>query len=308
MAGLTAARQLTRHGWDVVLLDKGRGVGGRLATRRIEIPGPGQTRFDHGAPYLSARTSDFQRQIDDWLQAGVLQNWLTHPNGEVCYVAPTGMNGLAKYLAQSLTIHTGNAVTRIESLSDGWLAQTEAGITYRAQSLLVTIPAPQAIALLQHSDIEPPAALSAIVYEPCLAALVLLNGPGRVPAPGEVVFADGPVARLVDNRQKGISAEPTLTVYARADFSRAYLDGDLAAAGQQLLGTLADLIPPERVQSVQVHRWRYSQTETTLAEPLLALPTPQPLLLGGDGFGPGQVEGAFLSGLRLAEWLIERQQ
>ena len=44
MAGLIAARELLRAGLSVLVLDKGRGVGGRLASRRIE----GAT-FDHGA-------------------------------------------------------------------------------------------------------------------------------------------------------------------------------------------------------------------------------------------------------------------
>ena len=43
MAGLTAARILHARGWAVILLDKGRGVGGRMATRRI-----GEDVFDHG--------------------------------------------------------------------------------------------------------------------------------------------------------------------------------------------------------------------------------------------------------------------
>ncbi|MFW5789075.1 MAG: FAD-dependent oxidoreductase [Spirochaetota bacterium] len=50
IAGLTAARRLVDASLDVTVLDKGRGVGGRMATRRFG----GATRrfggatFDHG--------------------------------------------------------------------------------------------------------------------------------------------------------------------------------------------------------------------------------------------------------------------
>ncbi|MFN5604922.1 MAG: FAD-dependent oxidoreductase, partial [Actinomycetes bacterium] len=38
LSGLMAARTLASRGWSVVVLDKGRGVGGRMATRRITTP------------------------------------------------------------------------------------------------------------------------------------------------------------------------------------------------------------------------------------------------------------------------------
>ncbi|RYF72060.1 MAG: FAD-dependent oxidoreductase, partial [Cytophagaceae bacterium] len=53
LAGLTAARELTRQGHTILIFDKGRGVGGRLATRRIA-----DGRADHGAQYSSARSPE----------------------------------------------------------------------------------------------------------------------------------------------------------------------------------------------------------------------------------------------------------
>ena len=47
VAGLAAARALGDAGRDVVVVDKGRGVGGRCATRRID----GQS-VDHGLPWF----------------------------------------------------------------------------------------------------------------------------------------------------------------------------------------------------------------------------------------------------------------
>jgi len=44
LAGLMSAQQLQESGHDVVVLDKGKSPGGRLATRRI-----GDATLDHGA-------------------------------------------------------------------------------------------------------------------------------------------------------------------------------------------------------------------------------------------------------------------
>jgi predicted NAD/FAD-dependent oxidoreductase len=47
LSGLTAAQQLHQAGFRVVVVDKSRGLGGRLATRRIRA-----TAIDHGCRYL----------------------------------------------------------------------------------------------------------------------------------------------------------------------------------------------------------------------------------------------------------------
>ncbi|MFN7306172.1 MAG: NAD(P)-binding protein, partial [Acetobacteraceae bacterium] len=58
LAGIAAARALIARGHAVTLFDKGRGPGGRLATRRIEAEGR-KLQFDHGAQYLRAESVDF---------------------------------------------------------------------------------------------------------------------------------------------------------------------------------------------------------------------------------------------------------
>jgi len=51
LAGLLAAADLQASGFQSLVVDKGRGVGGRLASRRI-----GSATFDHGAQFITART------------------------------------------------------------------------------------------------------------------------------------------------------------------------------------------------------------------------------------------------------------
>ena len=53
LAGLSCAQALRAGGADVQLFDKGRGVGGRMATRRVDTP-LGPATFDHGAQFLTA--------------------------------------------------------------------------------------------------------------------------------------------------------------------------------------------------------------------------------------------------------------
>jgi deoxyribodipyrimidine photolyase len=61
ISGLFAARTLQDHGMKVTVFEKGRGVGGRMSTRRIGEKNSNAT-FDHGAQYFTAR--DRRRFMD----------------------------------------------------------------------------------------------------------------------------------------------------------------------------------------------------------------------------------------------------
>lgn len=310
LAGLTAARYLTQRGQTVILLDKGRGVGGRLATRRIE-----HARADHGAQYFSARTPDFQELVQEMIQEGVVAQWPvadpdTNPFGSrhPRYIGTQGMNGVAKYLARDLTIGQNERVIKLETNpAGGCFARTETNQTYTADRVICTLPAPQALALLHDSHFRlaaaDEAALQAIHYQPCIAVVALLNAPSQIPAPGAFRFGDdNPISWVTDNMQKGITPDqPSVTIHASAAVSAARFNSDLDTLAHELIERLANWIPADSVVSVQTHRWRYSLADVRHPEPFLAVPGPFPLLLGGDGFGMGNVEGAFVSGLEMGK-------
>ncbi|GAB2786799.1 hypothetical protein GCM10027275_34170 [Rhabdobacter roseus] len=310
MAGLTAARELENHGWEVTILDKGRGVGGRMATRRIP-----PSRADHGAQYFSVRTRDFEEHVKQLQAAGVVKEWnlqeaeVTHPR----YIGVKGMSDVPKYLAEGLTIHTGARVVRLEETGQGCTVHTESGGTFQADTLLLTIPAPQAYALLEGSQIDlAPAELLAfesISYQPCIAVIAVLNQPSLIPFPGMIKFESGPISWAADNQKKGIADEmPTVTIHASARYSSENLEGDLNQVGEKLLTYLAEWLPANAITSFQVHRWRYSLADRRHPQAYLVCQTPFRLLLGGDGFGMGNVEGAFQSGLQMARYLIEEEK
>ena len=76
IAGATCARALSRAGCAVHVVDKSRGAGGRLATRRLEWLDPSGRRriaaFDHGAPAFTASGADFRQFLATASQPGGL--------------------------------------------------------------------------------------------------------------------------------------------------------------------------------------------------------------------------------------------
>jgi len=299
MAGLTAAGVLHARGWKVILLDKSRGVGGRMATRRI-----GDSRLDHGAQFFTVRDARFQEAVARWASAHWVKAWFAE-GGHVRYLAVGGMNALAKHLAEAFDVRTTTKVKLAEPMGAGWIVTTEAGESFRADVLLLTPPAPQSSALLAASAHQlPPGVISAlndVVYDPCFALLVTVDGAGKVPPPGYVRLDQGPVEWIADNTQKGISTGvAALTVHARADFSRMHFNSPDEDVTRLLLQAAAPWIGG-RVVDCQLHRWRYSRPVSADRPLYLFSQHPAPLLIAGDAFGGPRLEGAFLSGLAAAE-------
>ena len=303
MTGLTAGRFLKAAGWSVLLLDKGRSFGGRMATRRI-----GTSRLDYGAQFFTVRDARFANSVRDWESAGWVKPWFEQ-DGHVRYRATDGMNALAEHLAQPLEVRRETKVEIVEAKDDGWLIVTESGESLSAGTLLLTPPAPQSADLLAGcAERLPPdifAVLGSIHYDPCFSLLVTIDGPGKVPPPGYVRPASGPVDWIADNTRKGVSAGgAALTVHASAEFSCKYFE----APKDDVVRLLLEAIEPwlgEQVISSQLHRWKYSHPVAADRPLYLFSPHPAHLLIAGDGFGGPRLEGAFLSGLAAAGRIAE---
>jgi len=314
ICGLLAARTLTACGYRVMVFDKGRGVGGRLATRRID-----EAVFDHGAQYFTARDPDFHTLVQDWLEHKIVRPWATgfalsdgklKEDGEKRYCGVSGMTGIAKYMAQGLDVRLQAKMDRL-AVSDGrWTAGTENGIAVTGRALLLTPPVPQSLQLLSAGSIALPgpihAELEQVAYAPCLALMVQLSGPSRIPDPGGLWFPGEPISWIADNQRKGISprAASSLTIHAGPDYSRQNWATPEVEVTKRLLEAAAPWLGSDPLHT-QLHRWRYSIPTHLHPERCVSLREPAPLVFAGDAFGGPRIEGAALSGLAAAARLAE---
>lgn len=311
ITGLIAATILHRRGINVTVLDKGKGIGGRLATRRISHENSTEGVFDYGTQYFSAKNPQFQVWVNDWLKHGVIKEWCQgfgEIDGKPRYCGVNGTRGIAEYLAQGLNVHTNTKVVEIGY--DGvWLVKTENEQQYQAEMLLLTPPVPQTLDLLDASLMVLPLdvrfALENITYHRCITVLALLEKPSKIPAPGGIALEDNYLTWLADNHQKGISPNGyAVTLHANPSFSDDYWDSDDAEIAYKLLSAAADYLDSPVIK-YQVHRWRYSLPKTFHPEPYLAL-SEIPLLMAGDGFVAPNIEGAVLSGIAVGQLIGKR--
>ena len=309
MTGITAARALRHAGIDVNLVDKGRAVGGRMATRRI-----GEATFDHGAQHVSVRTEAFEREIDGLVQNGTAGVWfrsesITHREREIenRYAGIGGMRRIPEALAEGVAVNTGVAVDRLRIDTGGVPAFAGGTPVAAADAAILTPPLPQTRALLAASNVDrgdSVASFGRIEYDATLAVMAVLDAPADLPD-GHRAFDGGPIGWLADNQAKGVSAVPALTIHSSAGFARTHLEMEprawmaelLAAARPFHRGSVADAV---------AHRWRFAQPRTTLATGAIAIDAPVPVVLAGEVFAGARVEGAYTSGRAAAELVIGR--
>ncbi len=320
MAGLMAARLLQDGGWPVMVLDKARGVGGRMATRRIDQD-KGRAIVDFGAQFFTVRSAAFGHWVQQWQDLGVVQEWSRgfaegaepyRPDGHARYRGAKGMTLIPKQLAMGLDIRLRTPVRSVVKTASGWEIVTENGEAHIAEALILTPPVPQSLALLAAGRVELPAevqfVLEKITYDPCLAVLAVLDGSSNIPAPGGI-RPDHPVIYwLADNRQKGISPLTAVTIHAGPDFSREhYAAAQEVTTKEQVLQKIMGAAVPwlgAKVVTAQLHRWRYSAPVEVYADPCLVVPGRYPLIFAGDAFAGPRVEGAALSGRAAARTLL----
>lgn len=312
LSGLLAADQLTRAGHRVTVLDKGRGVGGRLATRRIET-GDGRTAtFDHGAQFFTVRSERFAELVEEWVDADVVYEWCRGfgaDDGHPRYAAHGGMTGLAKHLARTLDVRTSTLVFKIgESKEiDGhgsdhrYTVTIDDGTRLEADAVVVTSPIPQSYSLTNEGGIDLPRDLIMGDYDRTIGLLAVLDGPSALTSPGGLQDPDGVFSWVADNALKGISDVPALTCHANAQWSTEHWDDDAQVGRQLLLEHARAYFGSSACIVSDYKKWRFATPRRLWPE---AFHAHELVVFAGDAFAGPKVEGAALSGLAAADHLV----
>lgn len=329
VAGLVAARTLADHGLEVVVLDKSRGVGGRLATRRLRDG----ASFDHGAALFDPVSEPFRRQLAVWEADGLVERTgIDGRDGVPIRRVKGPATSLAKHLARDLDVRLGAKGLALLRDGGGFALALEDGTSVHAASALLTAPVPQSLELLERGGLLPGipdamrAALRAVAYHPAFVLMLRLSGRFEaLPAPGILLLRDGgPVARVFENARDG--GPSRLSVYTRGEWAASRYDappGEIAAVLKDA-AALALGFERSAVVEEELKRWRFARAVSVFPEEAAFVDLDgAPLVLAGDAFGtPGPMgvaggarpplagntglERAFLSGLAGAGRLLGR--
>ena len=319
ISGIACARVVGEAGLPVVVLDRGRRLGGRMAVRTVE-----GRAVDTGASYFTVSDDRFESVVRDWQARALARPWTdtfevieggerakppVTKSGSMRWAAPAGLRGLVEDLAVGLDTEqlAVSAVTR----PGGRLR-----VDGRPASLVVlAMPDPQARRLLDDTltsraelddDFAPTLALlagwdertwgTAALGEKVTAASVF---------DGAFVNGDGALTWVADDGRRRGDGAPVLVAHSTVDLARSHLE-DPAAAGPEMLAALMRLLAVEAPPRwTRVHRWSFAHPSSTRT---------RTHHLGDDGIGlcgdgwaeRPRVEAAYLSGRDLGDAVVAR--
>ncbi|AOL95267.1 NAD(P)/FAD-dependent oxidoreductase [Porphyrobacter sp. LM 6] len=303
MAGLSAATALAPTGQRIIVLDKGRGPGGRMAARRVEIAGQ-QVSFDHGAQYFTARDPAFWAEVARWESAGVASRWSAA--GDDAWVGTPGMNACVKAMAGGLDVRWGLRAERLVRESGRWRIETGEE-SFTASTVLVAVPAEQAAVLLADAAPDLASLAGSIQSAPCWA--VMAGFAARLPIADTFRPESGPVSWAARNSAKpGRSGTETWVIHASPARSRELIDLPKEEAAQVLLADFfgATGAAPATPVHLDAHRWLYAQPVAHRGEGA-RFDAALGIGIAGDYLHSPRVEGAWLSGQALAQAVLQER-
>ncbi|QPH55529.1 NAD(P)/FAD-dependent oxidoreductase [Pontivivens ytuae] len=249
LAGLTCARALVDAGLVVEVFDKGRGPGGRIATRRSDFGA-----YDHGAPVLHDLPECMAASADR-----VLAPW------EDGHIGVPSMSRLPRHLSTGLTVHQGEKLDALTPGEGRWsLAFDGARGLIRARTVLLCLPAPQAQALL-------PGTLLPEVAQARMSPLWTLMAAfdQRVEAADRLEFDAGHVALRQSARPERENAADLWVIHGGAEWSRGTVDRPREEVQGALLDAFLALTGAVLPVETMIHRWLYARTRTAAGLPCL---------------------------------------
>ena len=317
ISGAIAARTLSDHGVPVTVFDKGRGVGGRMATRRVD----GESCFDHGAQYFTARDPVFQRYVDSWLQDDIVASWpdkrqriVSLRDGEVestskttrRFVATPTMTAIVKHLCQGIDLQTGTRIASIEPDDRTMRLTADDGrVVGVFDNVIVATPSEQAADLVAPFP-KLALAAGAISMQPCYALMLTVAEPITTDWVG--AFVDDEIISWI-GRNSTKPARPGdkehLVVHANSAWTTRHWDDDrdsVAAALTAALWRVTSLEPQPELHR-DCHRWKFARCDDASTDGYFCNPDHR-IVVCGDWANGSRVEGAFLSGISAAGRLM----
>ena len=327
LSGLTAGKILASSGHEVVVYEKSRGFGGRMATRYAGKDL--EYRLDHGVSHFSATDSTFKTVLEDWKTKGLVQEWgqyFSYFNGEKLlprtpleesnlYTSTTGMNQIGRYMGRICDVVFESKIGGITYFGENrtrkkpWILNFQSGSVVSADAVIISTPAPQAYGVLGMTQDETDTfkmvrRIDEIHYQ---SAFTLMIGFKGIEIPSwQGIECENSIISFISNESLKRNEKDTLYLTVKSTYAFSQLNQDQLKDQvaklliQELSGILGGWV--KSYDWKQIHFWRYAHCENPLDTYYLERENMDaPLALIGDYFKGSTLQDAFLSGYELGQ-------
>ena len=330
-SGLAAAHVLQDAGHHVTLFEQSSDVGGRATTRKHDgfIYDSGAQYIKGGSPISTALITERFR-CDDLLDIakpvwifdtqGHIQEGDPQQNTDPKWNDRSGLIALAQRMAEDLDIHLATGIGHLEQTNDGWqLYDTTGNAAGTFERLLITIPAPQAVELIQFSQIATDlqnniiAHLQKARYNPLLSVMLGYSLTPKTRPYYALVNTDKahPISWLAWEHEKSPARTPANTGLLIAQMAPQYSRDHWHLSDSEIIDDVArkvtTLVNENLTEPVftDIQRWPYAlPSEKADAAALNALTIPSGLAFSGDAFVGGRVHLALEHGMAVARGFL----
>lgn len=301
ISGVSCARRLAELGDEVVLLDRGRNLGGRMATRTL-ADGPWAGHIvDIGASYFTVSTETFRGVVDDWIDRGLARPWTDAFHvassdgitgvraGPMRYAATQGLRSLVIDHAQGdFNLEQGVSVEQVTVSGRGLQVDD-----IDAHAVALCMPIPQAQLLWQVPADH--------VWEPVIVVTLVFEERTWIDIDGVFVNDDPIITWIADDGKRRGDDAAVLVAHVNPLLAVRHLDSitdvlPMAVATVQRILHIAE--PPVQVDA---HRWTYAKPISGHAAEYWRDSQYRVGVAGDAWFGGPRIEAAWLSGRALAE-------
>jgi predicted NAD/FAD-dependent oxidoreductase len=301
ISGISCARVLHDAGLTVVVLDRGRRLGGRMA--RWTRDG---RAVDVGAAYVTVRDPDFRQVAESWASRGLARPWtdtfavadatgmVGSTSGPVRWAAEQGLRSLVEDLATGLDVRSG---WEVEQVDPGPSVDGRA-----SRAVVLAMPDPQTRDVLGTAV---PNLSEGLDEEWRAVVTVVVSYPARTWRDVDAVFVhDSPVSLLVDDGRRRGDGAPVLVAHLTHEVSARYLDDPAGAVPLALEEVRRLLGVGTEPAWVEARRWGSAEPAVPHGRPF-AFDAQAGIGVCGDAWSDRpRVEAAWLSGRGLGMALV----
>ncbi len=299
-AGLACANRLISHGYEVSIFDKSRGVGGRIASRRIE-----NGIFNHGASSLPnfRYYNNLPEDLRNLLETAAKQKILI-PNGK-CFTSFASMKTFTSYLSKGIDIKKGSEVTSAKRLNHGVELnfKNTSKIQLKDDFLVFAIPQPQVLNLLQNDFPEIFALVQPVKMYASVSGLFAFDKSLTI---NQSFIENDCIFGLHENSRVGQNFKlDCWTIHSKKEYGLKLSHLDKSQIKKKLFQDFKQLRTinfPDPIYA-EGHRWLYGFTEEALNENYI-FNLKQKIGICGDWCLGDSVLDALISGTLLADKIL----